>query len=344
MRHKMGVLASGMILAFARLLYADAVRGDKEEAFAEVRKAGGIVVESISGRNNPAYRDRIDPEHHRMWLGPRPIPEDTIDFLNRDARAYTAEFSCDRLDEATGKYLGELMFLRVLNIRDQGRDRNSLKNLGDMRWLRVLRLGGRDFADECLAALAEMKELRRLDLGGTAIRGPGLSQLDGLPKLYELNLSRTDVDDEGLEHLGPSQVTRWVNVSGTRVNRGLRTHLWSRTLDLKIDGRTARVLDSATGQRVGLDIDLGVPLGPGRRDVTCAAISPDGKLVAIGSGYRDRRIAANLGKLQAWDVSTGKPTPEQYVVEPLGYVRWLAFGKDSRTILFQAEPWERSGP
>lgn len=215
----------------------------------------------------------------------------------------------------------------------------GLSHLEGLIELRELSLGSTRVDDAGLAHLAPLRRLQSLNLPGTPIHGPGLAHLDGLAELTELSLNKALVDDDGLKRLGPAKQVRLVDVTNTAVTPApLRNP--AAGLALKTEGLVARVIDSATGKDAGAVFRH--EANRGGSTITCWAISPDGRLVATGSSYRSHLVSAdeNMGTLWIWDAATG----HRKASRGRGSILWVAFRPDSKTVLFQAEPYEVDGP
>jgi hypothetical protein len=193
--------------------------------------------------------------------------------------------------------------------------------------------------DTGLAHLQGLKKLKRLGLFSTGVRGTGLVHLKDMIGLQRLDLMGSGVTDEGLKHLPPVKELRWVNVSQTKANTILRP-LQKGKVGLRVSGTSARLIAPATRKPVGKTISHTSYRIPGKMRITCWALSPDGKLVVTGAGLKDRAHGDlnNTGQLSVWDATTGKLVGQyEKDDEKIGSVRKVAFFKDSKTILFQAE-------
>jgi tetratricopeptide (TPR) repeat protein len=96
-----------------------------------------------------------------------------------------------------------------------------------------------------------------------------------------------------------------------------------RVVTASSDG-TARVWDAATGKAVTPALSHGEP-------VLLACFSPDGRLIATGSGQWDK---AHVGEARVWDAATG-----DFVTLPMRHgaaIRSLAFSPDNRHLLTAA--------
>jgi hypothetical protein len=112
---------------------------------------------------------------------------------------------------------------------------------------------------------------------------------------------------------------------------------------LELRGSTARLIDVASGQPIGKEIDAGTGTYPHEKFAfTCCAFSADGKYVVTGSGYvkkfrpeEDTRDT-NIGQVEVWEATTGELV-ERYR-KRFGAVLSVKFSsEDGRTILFDAE-------
>jgi len=106
----------------------------------------------------------------------------------------------------------------------------------------------------------------------------------------------------------------------------------------------ARLYDTKAGKLVGSKLYHDRLVQWGRERITCWAFSPDGKLVATGSGYREKSgpDKTSVGEVRVWEVPGG----ELVATYPgsLGYVTAVAFSKDGKKVLIQAERHEIDGP
>jgi hypothetical protein len=116
-------------------------------------------------------------------------------------------------------------------------------------------------------------------------------------------------------------------------------------VELKVGEKSASLHDTKTGARIGAPLTFPgqfIPTNP--PEIACWAFSPDGKLVAIGSRYDEGRKVDNTstGHIRVWDTATGALVAEN--PGQTGPIRRLAFTKDGRGVLFEADPYEIDGP
>ena len=83
----------------------------------------------------------------------------------------------------------------------------------------------------------------------------------------------------------------------------------------------------------------------GRRlQATCWSFSPNGKLIAVGSGYRAGRGSDPddpicLGEIRVWEVATGKLVSSAGEKYRLGAIKKVVFSEDSKTVYFNADQY-----
>jgi WD40 repeat protein len=126
--------------------------------------------------------------------------------------------------------------------------------------------------------------------------------------------------------------------------RGLTTCPGGR-VELKVGGKSASLYDTKTGKEIGAPLTFpGQFIETDLPEIACWAFSPDGKLVAIGSRYDEGRKVDNtrVGHIRVWDTATGALVADK--PGQTGPIRRLAFTKDGRGVLFEADPYEIDGP
>ncbi len=114
---------------------------------------------------------------------------------------------------------------------------------------------------------------------------------------------------------------------------------------IRVEGATVLLSDAGTGKPIGGDLLHERSLTQkGGMKVTCWAFSPDGKLVATGTGFHlhQRSGDVNDGRICVWEAATGVLV--EVAPGRTGTIRGLAFKEDSRTLLFQCDPYEVDGP
>jgi WD40 repeat protein len=124
-----------------------------------------------------------------------------------------------------------------------------------------------------------------------------------------------------------------------------------KNIKIKVYGSTAQLYDADTGKSIGPELyhDPSRILVNPRTDlsITCWAFSPDGKLIATGAGYkrvsRWGDVQENDGEVRVWEVATGKLLATERKGLWLGTVKRVAFSKDGKTVLVEAEQFDYSG-
>jgi WD40 repeat protein len=104
-------------------------------------------------------------------------------------------------------------------------------------------------------------------------------------------------------------------------------------LTVQYDGLKAYVVETDNGKAVSAPLEL-MSLRKDSR-ITAFAFSPDGKLVAVGTGDpRGKAMGDSAGEVRVWEVATGRLVAS---INPtkgdIGYVRALAFSGDGKTVL-----------
>jgi hypothetical protein len=279
--------------------------------------------------------------------------------------------------------LADLPGLEYLDLSDTPIGKKGLAHLKDLKELRGLRLANTRIQDGALKALAGLKKLQDFDLQATALTGADLAPLKGLSHLRHLQLDRTKVGDAGLAHLAGLRNMESLFLERTRVTEVGLKHLtemprlnvlplsglpavqardritfakgdasdalrWSGKIRLVTDGSTkvfvlARLHDTEKARTVGSKLYHDRLVQWGREQITCWAFSPDGKLVATGSGYREKSgpDKTSVGQVRIWEVPDGGLVATYPAA--LGYVTAVAFSKDGKKVLVQAESYVIDG-
>jgi hypothetical protein len=210
----------------------------------------------------------------------------------------------------------------------------GLANLAGLVQLRRLALGSSAVSDAGLSHLRRMTKVRTLDLAGTQVRGPGLAHLADMADLEMLSLQETKVTEKGLGHLPGAKQLRWVDVSRTECELSGLEECPRGKVKLEVSELTARLFGGATGKPIGEPLRHSVDRRGAR--IACRAFSPDGKLLALGVAYDGRGgERESLGQIRVWDTTSGRMVTT-FGGSP-GSIRGLAFHKDSKTLIFQAD-------
>jgi hypothetical protein len=115
-------------------------------------------------------------------------------------------------------------------------------------------------------------------------------------------------------------------------------------VELKVGEKSASLYDKTTGKRIGAPLEFpGVFVPTDPPVIACWAFSPDGRLVAIGSRFIEgNKDKTNVGYIRVWDTATGALVAEN--PGRTGSIRRLAFTKDGRRVLLEADRHEIYGP
>jgi hypothetical protein len=261
------------------------------------------------------------------------------------------------------KGLTGLQFLLMSRTRIED---GALESLAGLRKMRVLSLDGTALTDAGLAPLSGLSQLRSLDLRSTQVGDAGLKHLSGLRHLEGLSLSKSRVTEAGVQHvaglphlvsinydrpggrfgwLAPAKIPFekagmwWGGPRSTRDGK-VRLNVVKATPAFLL----ARLYDTEKKKEIGRPL-YHHKLGWAGAQITCWAFSPDGRLVATGSGYREvgfGRERTSIGQIRVWAVPTGNLVATY--PHAVGYVQGLAFSKDGKKVLFDAEEYEIDGP
>jgi hypothetical protein len=248
------------------------------------------------------------------------------------------------------KGLKELRGLRLARTRIKD---GALESLRGLKALRQLDLDGTALTDAGLAPLRDLPRLHDLVLSRTRVGDAGLAHLAGLKELEDLALEGTRTTEAGLKHVAHLRSLRGVRKSG-RPARGAPGVTFVRSAARgglrEGGGGKIEVVSGASTQKFLLarlhdtkaDRPVGSPLYHdrlvewGTPRITCWAFSPDGKLVATGSGFRESMGSGktSVGQVRVWTVPGGDLVASY--PGPLGYVKGLAFSKDGKKVLVDA--------
>ena len=115
--------------------------------------------------------------------------------------------------------IGDLHYLRSLNLHYQHVTDSQLQPLGCLKRLSLLGLDNTGLTDVGAAHLAGLTALRRLSVGNTEITDCGLAHLDGLSNLEVLDAGSTRLADGASEHLNALANLRWLYLDETKIAR-----------------------------------------------------------------------------------------------------------------------------
>jgi hypothetical protein len=319
-------------------LQARAGQTEQEKARAALEKVEGVHLVEGEGAGRPVVGVRLGSE---KFTAAHLAPLKHFKNLER-VGAYGA-----RINDSALAFLLGLKRLRSLELGRTGVGDAALKYLQGFGQLRVLGLSESKVTNAGLVRLGKLTKLRRLDLGWTGVGDAGLTHLKGMTLLQMLDLRHTKVTSRGLAKLPRAKGIRWVNVSKSKVTLP-PSRRRSGPVRLKVRGTTAQLSDVVSGKRIGKKVSLRYRPWPEEKlKVTCWAFSNDGKWVVIGWGFKEifRSGGTNIGGLGVWDTTQGKLIATSLSQgRGIGSVQKVAFLKDGKTVVFQAERWDIDGP
>jgi len=137
----------------------------------------------------------------------------TLESLNLRAATIDADFAAlapatrlrhltltrAKIDDASGRHLGQLKALRWLFLANTRIADASMPGIASLPDLHTLQLSGTAVGDDGLKALAEARSLHTLSLDGTRITDAGLLHLAKIETLAAVSLRKTAVTDGGIE-------------------------------------------------------------------------------------------------------------------------------------------------
>ena len=307
------------------------------------------------------------PKHLKeLLLGETQVTDKGLVILSRFPKLEYLDLSYTPVTNAGLRRLKTLTELQGLVLFRTRIEDGALESLGGLKKLRQLFLDGTGLTAAGLAPLSGLSQLRTLTLSNTRIGDAGLAHLSGLRQLESLSLSKSRVTEAGLKHVAdlPNLVAidydrpggRLAWLTPTKIPFEKADFWWGgprSTPDGKIRLQVikptpvfllARLYDTDNKKEVGSPL-YHDKLGWKSARITCWAFSPDGKLVATGSGYREGGAArckkTSVGEIHIWEVPSGNLVAT-YPRE-VGYVKELAFSKDGKKVLFDAEEQEVDG-
>jgi hypothetical protein len=307
------------------------------------------------------------PKHLKELLLPgTPVTDKGLAVLGKLSELEELDLSETAVTNAGLAEVKGLKQLQGLNLSGTKITAGALKPLAELEQLRDLSLGGTAVTDADLAHLAGLKRLRRLMLAKTQVGNAGLKHLEGLQQLEWLSLSGSRVTEAGLKYV--AQLPRLELIDYDRPQGFLwlppATKIPFEKADVgwggprsTPDGKVrlvvtratpvfllARLYDTENKKYIGGPI-YHDKLAWGKDEMTDWAFSPDGKLVVTGSGYREgggrSGDKTSVGQIRVWEVATGDLVS---TYSGVGYVKRLAFSKDSKKVLYDAEKHEVDGP
>jgi hypothetical protein len=181
------------------------------------------------------------------------------------------------------------------------------------------------------------------DMEGLQIRKRLLAQLGNSRKETTAKISAVLSAEQRtlLARLGPGRAEEKLPPSDISIEEGRfrsedKPPLATKAqLALKVEYSKARLTDTATGKPVGSPLYHGE-----ERLITCHAFSPDGKLVATGTGkisstWTRGNESGDEGEVRVWDTTTGKLLSRKSLRY---YVTDVTFLPDGKSVRVETEP------
>jgi hypothetical protein len=316
--------------------------------------------------NDEGLRHLKGPKHLKeLLLNETRVTDKGLAVLSRFPELEHVDLSDTAITNAGVAQLKTLTELEGLGLSRARIEDGALEHLVPLKKMRDLSLDGTALTDTGLAPLSRLTELRRLVLSNTRVGNAGLKHLSGLRQLEHLSFSKSRVTEAGLQHVAdlphlqtidydrPEGALGWLATTPVPFEKA---EIWWGGPRTTLDGKVrldvikatpvfllARLYDTDNKKAIGGPLYHDKLAWAGER-ITCWAFSPDGKLVATGSGYRSGWIVGertSIGQVRVWAVPTGNLVAT-YPHE-VGYVHGLAFSKDGKKVLFDADKYEIDG-
>lgn len=340
----------------------------------------GLTDLSVLGLFQPRITD-VGLEHlkglnnlQELFLDGTQVTDKGLEHLKGLTKLSSLSLYNTRVTGAGLEHLTGLANLSHLNLSCTQATGAGLEHL---KGLTVLDLSATQVGDAGIEHLKDLTSLSRLNLSSTRVSDAGLEHLKKLSNLSALNLADTKLTvaaiekltealpnlsvtagREGRQYLGAA-VPGGTEVSGIRfidlkrvgVRPGHRLVPPEKDHERIGELKGTPLYDNATG---GLARDVlsawGAAKGPhASLKFTCWALSPDGKLVAIGAGYvgRSGKEGESFGAISVCEVSTGRRVAEYSsggrLSVLIGFVEYVAFNQDGKTVYYRAQPFELDG-
>ena len=114
-----------------------------------------------------------------------------------------------------------------------------------------------------------------------------------MDELVEVDLVATEIGNDSLKHLPEAKRLRWLAAADTEVRPHGLAACPGGKVKLHVAGMTAELRDAASGNALAPPLRHLAPNEDGAK-IVCWAFSPDGKLLATATGYKNGHIAPGL--------------------------------------------------